>query len=292
MKTEITIEELRTRKLFIGVPMYGGICYGTHARSLMDLTLLLHQYGVEFKVYFIMNESLIQRARNYIAAEFMASACTHLLFVDADVSFNPHDAVALLGLQSDDSPYDVIGGPYPKKVISWEKVKAAVDKGMADENPNTLEKYVGDYVFNPRVEPGTAPGGAVQVRLDQPLEVAELGTGFMMIRRQTFEKYDAAYPHKRYLPDHARTAKFDGSREIAAYFDCEIDPTSRRYLSEDYLFCRNVWDMGGRVWLCPWMKLQHTGTYTYSGSLGDVLSIGAAATVDPSAIQSTTGSTT
>ncbi|MBF9651877.1 hypothetical protein IAI40_12155, partial [Streptococcus pseudopneumoniae] len=55
----------------------------------------------------------------------------------------------MLALQSDESPYDVLAAPYPKKCISWEKIKAAVDKGVADENPAVLENFVGDYVFNP-----------------------------------------------------------------------------------------------------------------------------------------------
>ena len=39
--------------------------------------------------------------------------------------------------------------PYPKKCISWEKITHAVNQGMADEDPEVLSKFVGDYVFNP-----------------------------------------------------------------------------------------------------------------------------------------------
>lgn len=291
MDISCSIEELRKRKLFVSSPLFGGQCYGSYTRSLMDLALTFAHYGIQFQVHFIMNESLIQRARNYGAAEFLDSDCTHMMFIDADVSFKPEDVLALLALSSPDSEYGVIGGPYPKKVISWEKVKRACDAGVADANPNELEKYVGDYVFNPKIADGVKPGDAIQVRLDRPLEVSELGTGFMLIRRDVLEQYAAAYPEKRYLPDHARTAKFDGSREITAFFDCEIDPDSKRYLSEDYLFCRNVWKMGGKVWLCPWMSLQHTGTYTFGGSLAALLSIGAPPTVDPKELPSTNKAT-
>lgn len=284
MEISCSIEELRKRKLFIASPLYGGMCYGSYTRSLMDLTLALAHYGIQFRVYFIFNESLIQRARNYCAAEFLDSDCTHMLFIDSDISFKPDDVITLLALQKEGSEYDVIGGPYPKKSISWEKIKTAVDRGAADQNPNNLEQFVGDYVFNPKVEPGME-GKPVQVRLDEPLEVGELGTGFMMIRRDTLERYAEAFPHKKYLPDHVRTEKFDGSREITAFFDCEIDPVTKRYLSEDYLFCRNVWAMGGKVWMCPWMTLQHTGTYVFGGSLAAILSVGAAPTADPAAIK-------
>jgi len=195
------------------------------------------------------------------------------MFIDSDIGFNPQDVLALLALQTDDSDYDVIGGPYPKKCISWEKIKIAVDKGVADEDANVLEKYVGDYVFNPK-------GGQKEIPLGQPVEVMEIGTGFMMIRRKTFDVYKEKYPHLSYKPDHVRTEAFDGTREIHAYFDCIIDPVSKRYLSEDYMFCYNTERAGMKVWLCPWMQMNHVGSYIFGGSLADLASIGAPATAD------------
>ena len=272
-EVKVSIEVLKQRKLFLAVPMYGGNCTGMFARSAADLSAICAQYGVQLQLYFLFNESLITRARNYCADEFMRSNSTHLMFIDSDIGFNPNDVIALLAIQDESCPYDVIGGPYPKKCISWEKIKLAVDKGVADENPNNLEKYVGDYVFNPK-------SGNSQIPIGEPVEVSEIGTGFMMIRRRTFEKYAEAFPELSYKPDHVRTEHFDGSREIMAYFDCIIDPVSKRYLSEDYMFCYNVQKMGGQVWLCPWMQLQHVGTYIFGGSLADLASIGAAATAD------------
>jgi len=253
--------------------MYGGQCAGMYTRSIADLSALCAKYGISLQLYFLFNESLITRARNYCVDEFIRSEATHLMFIDSDIGFNPQDILALLALQTDDSEYDVIGGPYPKKCISWEKIKQAVDKGVADENPGVLEKYVGDYVFNPKSNQREIP-------LGQPVEVLEIGTGFMMIKKSLFEKYRTTFPHLSYKPDHVRTEHFDGSREIHAYFDCIIDPDSKRYLSEDYMFCYNVQKMGNKVWLCPWMKLQHVGSYIFGGSLVDLAQIGAAATAD------------
>ena len=39
----------------------------------------------------------------------MCSECTHLMFIDADIGFNPQDVLALLALQTDESDYDIIG---------------------------------------------------------------------------------------------------------------------------------------------------------------------------------------
>ena len=277
MEIQIDIEKLRQRKLFVATPMYGGQCNGIYTRSLCDLTALCVKYGIEVRSYFLFNESLITRARNYCVDEFLRSGAEHLMFIDSDIGFNPQDIIAMMALQTEESEYDVIAGPYPKKCITWEKIKQAVDKGAADQNPNALEDFVGDFVFNPAMDKGEA---SKTIRLDEPAEVLETGTGFMMIRKSTFEKYKQHYPQYSYRPDHVRTAEFDGSREIHAYFDCIIDPKTRRYLSEDYMFCQNVRQMGGKVWLCPWMHLQHAGTYMFAGRLPALASIGASATAD------------
>lgn len=200
--------------------------------------------------------------------------------------------------------------------ISWEKIKTAVVKGFADKNPTDLEKYVGDYVFNPKA---SGPDG--RIPLNQPVEILEGGTGFMMIRRKTLERYQERFPELWYKPDHVRTKEFDGSRSIMMYFDCAIDrgydfgdakrvmeavandavtpeliadtkaklegekTASMRYLSEDYFFSRNVQKAGMKIWLCPWIRLSHTGTYVFGGSLIDLAQIGASATADPSLLK-------
>lgn len=279
MELQVPIEELRKRKLFVAAPMYGGQCAGMFTKSMCDLTALCTHYGIEMRSFFLFNESLITRARNYCVDEFLRSGFDNLMFIDSDIGFDPNDVIALHALQNPSSPYDVIAGPYPKKCITWEKIKMAVDKGVADEDPSVLENFVGDFVFNPIID-----GDQKEILISEPAEVGEAGTGFMMIRRETFEKYDKAYPELLYKPDHVRTEHFDGSREIMAYFDCIIDPETKRYLSEDYMFCYNVRKMGGKVWLCPWMRMTHVGTYLFNGSLAALASIGASATADETAM--------
>jgi len=258
--------------------MYGGQCSGMFARSVADLSATCTRYNIPLQLYFLFNESLITRARNYCVDEFMRSDATHLMFIDSDIGFNPQDVIALMALSGDDSPYDIIAGPYPKKCISWEKVKMAVDKGFADEDPNNLERFVGDYVFNPK-------GNQQSIPIGEPVEVLEAGTGFMMVRKNTFKVFADKFPQYHYRPDHIRTEHFDGTREIMQYFQAEIDPTSKRYLSEDYWFCQKVQEAGLRTWFCPWMKLQHVGTYIFGGSLADLAAVGASATADASVLK-------
>jgi hypothetical protein len=183
------------------------------------------------------------------------------LFIDSDVCYSPQDVIALLALDK-----DVIGGPYPKKSINWNNVAGAARKHPNLE-PKELEKLVGEYVFN--VVKGTS-----QFTVTEPLEVMEIGTGYMMVKRGVFEKMQEAYPSIRYKPDHVGQSNFDGSRYIHAYFDTVIDSKdsivgggSDRYLSEDYMFCQMWRKIGGEIFLCPWMKTQHIGTYAFSGDM-------------------------
>jgi hypothetical protein len=274
MEININIEELRKRKLFLATPMYGGACAGMFAKSIADLSALCTKYGIAIQFYFLFNESLITRARNYCSDEFMRSECDHMMFIDSDIGFNPQDVIALMAMQiNEPDKYDIIGGPYPKKCISWEKIKYAVDKGIADQDPNVLENFVGDYVFNPK-------GGTTSIQISEPCEVLEIGTGFMMVTKEAMQKFADFYPQYTYKPDHVRTAAFDGSREIMMYFQAEVDPKSKRYLSEDYWFCQKAQEAGLRTWFCPWMKMQHVGSYIFGGSLADLASIGVSATAD------------
>jgi hypothetical protein len=269
MQLEVSVEELRKYKLFVATPMYGGMNHGMYMKSCLDLQAICSQYGIEVRFSFIFNESLITRARNYLVDEFLrAEGFTHLLFIDADIHFDPRDVVACLALDK-----DVVGGPYPKKSIKWGAIKEAVKK-HPEIATTELEKLAGDFVFNP--VPGTE-----KFSVAEPVEVLEIGTGFMMVKREVFDKFKEAYPEFSYRPDHVGQANFDGQRYIHAYFDTVIDRKrkvmvngeerefggSDRYLSEDYMFCQWWRNIGGKIWLCPWMKTHHIGTYAFTGDM-------------------------
>ena len=279
MELTIELSELRKKKIFVATPMYGGQCHGMYTKSTADLAKMGQAYDIDIRFFYLFNESLITRARNYCADEFVRSDFTHLMFIDSDIGFDPNDVLSLAAIMDENDPNGkkVVCGPYPKKTIAWEKIKQAVDRGFADKDPNQLQKFVGDYVFNPAE-------GQTQVKLSEPVKVLEGGTGFMMITKDAFTKFDEAYPDYSYLPDHVRTEHFDGTREIMMYFQALIDPKTKRYLSEDYMFCKWMRECGVDTWLCPWMQLDHTGSYTFGGSLADLAQIGATATADPDKI--------
>jgi len=261
MEIQVKLDELRKNKLFIATPMYGGMAHGLYVKSCLDLQSMMTKYTIETKFSFLFNESLITRARNYLVDEFLRTDYTHMLFIDSDIHFNAKDVLALMALDK-----DVIGGPYPKKAINWRNV-VDVARKHPDLEPKELEKLVGEYVFN-------VVKGTKQFSVTEPLQVMEIGTGYMMIKRHVFDKMQSSYPMIHYKPDHVGQSNFDGSRYIHAYFDTVIDSKGSitdggtdRYLSEDYMFCQMWRKIGGEIYLCPWMKTQHVGSYAFTGDM-------------------------
>ena len=116
-------------KLFICTPMYGGQCYGFYAQSLLQLNNVLRDNNIQSMMSFMFNESLITRARNALAHQFLKTDCTHLMFIDADIRFNAYDVLPMLSADK-----DVIVGIYPKKEINWGTVKRAIDSGVEVDN--------------------------------------------------------------------------------------------------------------------------------------------------------------
>jgi hypothetical protein len=116
---------LQVRKLFVGTPMYEGLCHGQFALASIELSRLCAKRGVEVNFCFSEGESLITRARNYLVDDFLASGATHLLFLDADLGFDPDDVLTLPAL---DKP--IIGAPCPKKTIAWDQDRAAEGAGI------------------------------------------------------------------------------------------------------------------------------------------------------------------
>jgi len=245
--------DLTKVKLFIATPMYGGMCAGYYTQSAMQSQMVFGHYKISAAFSFMFNESLITRARNALTATFLKDDYTHLMFIDADIKFNPHDIVKML-----EADKDIICGIYPKKEINWNTVKNAMDAGVPNEQ---LKNHTGSFVVNL-----VDYQGEVTVPVGEPVEIFNGGTGFMLIKREVFEKLKDHVPS--YCNDVFDLAGTIGHRdEIREYFATSIEPGTQRLLSEDYHFCRIWREIGGKVYAAPWCDLAHIGTYAFEGKL-------------------------
>jgi hypothetical protein len=253
MKKEFLVfVEIEMKKIFISTPMYGGQCYGFYAQSLLQLNNLLRDNNIESMMSFMFNESLITRGRNALAHAFMKSNATHLMFIDADIHFNPADFLKML-----EADKDVICGIYPKKEINWASVRKAIDSGVPDTH---LKYHTGSFVANLKNYVGEAT-----VPVNEPVEIWNGGTGFMLIKRDVFEKMKPVIPW--YINDVTDLSGTIGAEQITQYFTESIEPETKRLLSEDYHFCKTWRDLGGEIHAAPWANLSHIGTYAFDGKL-------------------------
>ena len=232
------------------------------ASSCIDLARMCMSYGVECKFQFLLNESLAQRARNYIADEFLRSDFTEMIFIDADIVFTPQDALTMVAV---DEP--IVAGPYPKKVIDMDRIVDAVRSGFHLNNNSDYLKLGGDIVMNVEDMNG-------EISVYNPTPVKEAGTGFLKIRREVYERFREAYPENMYRPDHNRSANFNGKNEICAFYHSDFerksngfDTETNRYLSEDYYFLQKCRQIGYKIMMLPWLELSHVGTIHYQNSI-------------------------
>ena len=156
---------------------------------------------------------------------------------------------------------DVIGGLYPLKNVNWGNIDKAIKRvGLSAIKPENYPNIVSSFVIN--LEEGTST-----MKIDEPQKVKFIGTGLLMIDRSVYAKFNENYPQYFYHPDHQNTEHFNSSKTITNFFPVEIEPESKRMLSEDYYFCYLVRKMGIDIWCLPFMQTTHYGLFGYRGNL-------------------------
>jgi hypothetical protein len=255
-------------RLLIATPLYGG-AEADYLRSVVGLTGAAERAGVECAFAWLSNNAVIDRARNALAATFLQSDATHMVFIDGDIGFDPEALIELIKLMQRDDRLAVVGAPCPKRRINWNLVAAAAAKGLGQGKPAELERFAGVFTLD-------ALDPQVSFRVDEPLELARVGTGLMAVRRDVIEALAARHPELRYTPDALDREGGLVGEHLTALFQPLIDPDTGHLLSDDYAFCRRVRDAGYRIWLAPWMRTTHTGPARFAGALADLAALSAA----------------
>ena len=259
-QVQISTEEIRKSKFFIATPCYGGQLNEPYFRSVIKLMTFFNGHSIPLAFGTIANESLVTRARNVLLAYFLASDYTHLLFIDADIEFNVEDVLKLYVHDK-----DVIVGAYPKKGVAWDRIRSNIldpnnkEKTLTDRD---IAAYGSDYAINFKFINKEQKTIAVENGI---IKLHDAGTGFMMIKREAILKMIKAYPEFKYNND-VNINNESLKDHFYAMFDTSIDPVDRRYLSEDYTFCRRWQEIGGDIWLDPSISLNHYGHFCFQGN--------------------------
>jgi hypothetical protein len=228
---QVNVDYLKGTRVHICMPCYGGMLTESTFMSYIKWSNAARQLGIDWTMETMTNESLISRARNTLTAKFLHNKdSTHLMFIDADIGWEPWHLMVMLCRD-----VDVIGGLYPMKSLP---VKWCV---------NGFEG----------AEEGT----------DGLQEVSKTGTGFMLIKRHVFEKLNAHPATKPFINDIGLPVELNPY--MKTYFDTAV--RENRYYSEDWTFCENWRDLGGKVWVDKRVLLKHTGTYVFDFATQDQL---------------------
>lgn len=220
----VNVDYLRTTRVHICMPCYGGMLTESTFMSYIKWANTCRQLGLEWTMETMTNESLISRARNTLVAKFLNNpASTHLMFIDADIGWEPWHLLVLLNAQK-----DVIGGLYPMKTLPIR------------------------WVVNGFEGAETSEDGILQ-------EVSKTGTGFMLVARHVFEKLDSHPAVKPFNNDIGLPKELD--KYLKTYYDTAV--RENRYYSEDWTFCENWRDLGGKVWVDKRVLLKHSGSYVF-----------------------------
>ncbi len=219
--------------LMIATPCFRGEMTHAYYLSLHNTMMTLSMNNIHGMHSMYAGESMVHVARNILLAQFMASPCSHIFFIDADMQWAAEDVLRMLK-HTEDPECGIVCCAYPKKSLP---VTFAC-------NLPTEEKRKGDLAA-----------------------IYDAPTGFMVCRRDAIQKLMDANPEAKCLLRNP-TPPAEEPYEYAL-FDSLIDPKDRRYLREDFTFTRRWQALGETLWVDPLVTLGHQGLHMFTGSLHD-----------------------
>jgi glycosyltransferase involved in cell wall biosynthesis len=245
------------KSIFLPLITYGGTCQTEFAVATMGLILQIQRYkDIDMVISPITFESLISRARNAAAAWALSRDYTHLLFIDADISFDPADVFRLIVADK-----DVVVGIYPKKYYNRTKMETlANDFPQVFNDKEDWRALATDFSTEFNAE------GLKKAKQGEAFEVDYAATGFMLIKTDVFKKIIDKRPDLKYINDVDGYMSADKDN-FYDFFQVGVNPSSKKYESEDYGFCQLWRSLGGKIHVLPEIKLTHTGRIHYPGDI-------------------------
>ena len=253
-------------KIYILTPCYGSLCFVNYVKCVMATADMFRSLGIGYSLEFCRNDSLVSRARNNLVAKAMNDPeMTHIIFIDADITWNTTDILKLIICNK-----ALCGGVYPLKHYYWERLTANPEKNFIKEvlerkKKSDFHAHISDELMiqHNLLRYNINYNNNVLSIENNLAKVRHLATGFMMIKRSTIEKMSQSFPSTKYTDD---VGFLQGKENDFAYalFDCGVE--DNHYYSEDWLFCHRWTKMGGSIWLDVTINLVHTGNEDFTGS--------------------------
>jgi hypothetical protein len=251
-------------QIVIAIPAYDRKVFTDCAASLIALDRALRAAKMEARFLFLPGDPVVQRVRNLAVADVLGDRdATHLLFIDADVRFQPQTILRLIKFGE-----PVVGAAYPKKTYPNERTQRVQPRDL-DEFHRVVQDYA--VLFeDPKVMTGEVPPQGLRGDF---APVQALGAGLLLIRRDALQSMAAALPELKYRPDIAHYITPQTAGHFFGLFDPFVDEKTRTFVAEDHAFFRRWQALGGTVWCDMAAGLDHIGNHTFSGELGATLKL-------------------
>lgn len=253
-------QQAKRPTVFIGTPAFGCRMDVGFVMSLLRLQTECLKQGIALMFQALGNESLIPRARNILTEQFHRSGCTHLLFLDADISFAPETILRMLKADK-----DVVASLYPKKYFDYKKLEEWVKQPTQEPLPQVCLDF-NINLFQTEAKQGEKTV-TTHVQEGNLVRVLDAATGCLLIKREVITKMKDFYKDTLGV---ANDILGSDITDYVALFDCMIENIGGDkylYKSEDYAWCRRWQDLGGEVWADVSQPLIHAGFLIQDGDI-------------------------
>jgi hypothetical protein len=238
-------------RIFVATPVHSDVSIHYFKACLeFQKECFVRKIAVMFQV---MKSSLVTQGRQLCVSGFMESNCTHLLFIDSDISFNFKMIERMINYDK-----DICLVPYPIKGLDFDKIKKRIKDGC-DIDPRVLGNQYTMSVPDPsnvKVENGF-------------IEVERGPAGCMLIKRSVIDALIKEYPEFTINQHTLIDGKLVTRKHMYNFFDTYWNKDDKTYTGEDFYFCKLCKHAGIKMYALVDEYISHHGEFSYTGRLLD-----------------------
>ena len=238
-------------RIFVATPVHSDVSIHYFKACLeFQKECFVRKIPVMFQV---MKSSLVTQGRQLCVSGFMESNCSHMLFIDSDISFNFKMVERMINYDK-----DICLVPYPIKGLDFDKIKSRIKEGSTLD-PRVLGNQYTMSVPDPS-----------NVRVDNGFIEVERGpAGCMLIKKETIETLIKEYPEFTINQHTLIDGKLVKRKHMYNFFDTYWNKEDKTYTGEDFYFCKLAKHAGIKMYALVDEYISHHGEFSYTGRLID-----------------------
>ena len=238
-------------RIFVATPVHSDVSIHYFKACLeFQKECFVRKIPVMFQV---MKSSLVTQGRQLCVSGFMESDCTHMLFIDSDISFNFKMIERMINFDK-----EICLVPYPIKGMDSNKMKARILAG------DTLDPLLLGNQYTMAV-----PDPSNVKVTNGFIEVERGPAGCMLIKKEVINKLIKEYPEFTINQHTLIDGKLVKRNYMYNFFDTYWNKEDKTYTGEDFYFCKLCKHAGIKMYALVDEYISHHGEHSYTGRLLD-----------------------